>query len=121
MAGPGSMLISIANRSRTRKSSRRGSVAIQMGMLMTVLIGMAALGTEIPYLMYKQRQMQTAADSAALGAAVALTQGYPAIATEADGIAAALGFTNGTGNRDGHGQQSAARAATTPATTAPSK
>ena len=81
-----------------RRSSRRGSVAIQMAIMMTVLIGMAGLGTEVPYMMYKHRQMQTAADSAALGAAVALTQGYPAIATEADGIAAALGFTNGTGS-----------------------
>ena len=81
-----------------RRSSRRGSVAIQMAIMMTVLIGMAGLGTEVPYMMYKHRQMQTAADSAALGAAVALTQGYPAIATEADGIAAALGFTNGSSN-----------------------
>ena len=81
-----------------RRSSRRGSVAIQMAIMMTVLIGMAGLGTEVPYMMYKHRQMQTAADSGALGAAVALSQGYPAIATEADGIAAALGFTNGSSN-----------------------
>ena len=81
-----------------RRSSRRGSVAIQMAIMMTVLIGMAGLGTEVPYMMYKHRQMQTAADSGALGAAVALAQGYPAIATEADGIAAALGFTNGSSN-----------------------
>ncbi len=81
-----------------RRSSRRGSVAIQMAIMMTVLIGMAGLGTEVPYMMYKHRQMQTAADLGALGAAVALAQGYPAIATEADGIAAALGFTNGSSN-----------------------
>ncbi|MGO9486908.1 MAG: pilus assembly protein TadG-related protein [Rhodomicrobium sp.] len=92
------MLTWIAGFSQTLISSRRGSVAIQMGILMTVLIGMAGLGTEIPYIMYKHRQMQNAADSAALGGAVALSQGYPAIATEADGIAAALGFTNGTGS-----------------------
>ena len=74
-------------------SSRRGSVAIQVGILMTVLIGMASLGTEIPFLIYKQRQMQNAADAAALGAAVALTRGYPMpISAEAKGIAAALGF-----------------------------
>ena len=88
----------IAGLSGTQKSRRRGSVAIQIGILMTILIGMAGLGTEIPYLMFKHRQMQTAADSAALSAAVALTQGYPAITTEANGIAAALGFVNGTGN-----------------------
>jgi hypothetical protein len=79
------------------KSCDRGSVAIQLGILMTVLLGMASLGTEIPYLMYKHRQMQTTADSAALGAAVAVSQGYPSpIRTEAYGIAAALGFTNGS-------------------------
>ena len=88
----------IVGLSRTPQSGRRGSVAIQIGILTTVLIGMAGLGTEIPYLMFKHRQMQTAADSAALGAGVALARGYPALATEANGIAAALGFVNGAGN-----------------------
>ena len=90
------MVVRIAVSAQKLISTRRGSVAIQMGILMTVLIGMAALGAEIPFLMYKHRQMQNAADSAALGAAVALVRGYPAISTEADGIAAALGFVNGT-------------------------
>jgi Flp pilus assembly protein TadG len=81
------------------RPGRRGSVAIQMGLLIIVLIGIAGLGTEIPFLMYKHRQMQTVADSAALGAAMALSKGYPSpIATEAYGIAAALGFANGSGN-----------------------
>lgn len=93
------MPLSIADLSRTLKSGRRGSVAIQIGILMTVLIGMAGLGIEIPYLMYKNRQMQTAADSAALSAAVALARGYPSpISTEAKGVAAALGFVSGTAN-----------------------
>jgi hypothetical protein len=35
---------------------------------------------------------------AALGAGVALAQRYPALATEANGIDAVLGFVNGTGN-----------------------
>lgn len=79
-------------------ASRRGSVAIQLGILMSVLIGMAALGTEIPLVIYKHRQLQNAADAAALGGAVAMSRGYPASpATEAQGIAAALGFVNGTG------------------------
>jgi Flp pilus assembly protein TadG len=92
------MPFSIAGFSRAPKSGRRGSVAIQIGILMTILIGMAGLGTEIPYLMFKQRQMQTAADSAALSAGVALTQGYPDVVTEAKGVAAALGFAKGIGN-----------------------
>ncbi|MGO8953207.1 MAG: pilus assembly protein TadG-related protein [Rhodomicrobium sp.] len=89
------MVVRIAVSPRKLMSSRRGSVAIQMGILMTVLIGMAALGTEIPLVIYKHRQMQNVADAAALGGAVALIRGYPApAATEAQGIAAALGFVN---------------------------
>jgi Flp pilus assembly protein TadG len=86
----------LAPKRAARNPAQRGSVAIQMGLITTVLIGMAGLGTEVPYIMYKQRQMQNAADSAALGAAVALSQGYPAITTEAYAIAAALGFPNGS-------------------------
>jgi uncharacterized membrane protein len=88
------MALSIAHYLRHSLSRRRGSVAIQVGILMTVLLGMASLGMEIPFLIFRQRQMQSAADAAALGAAVALARGYPAIATEGQGIAAASGFTN---------------------------
>jgi hypothetical protein len=59
---------------------------------------MSALGTEIPFVIYKHRQLQNAADAAALGGMVAMNRGYPASpATEAQAIAAALGFVNGTG------------------------
>ncbi len=93
------MLPRIAGCSRTARSRRRGSVAIQIGILLVILIAMAGLGTEIPFLMYKHRLMQTAADSAALSAAEALSQGYPTpISTEAYAVTAALGFTNGSGN-----------------------
>ena len=60
---------------------------------------MAGIGSEVPYMIYKQRQMQAVADSAALGAGTALSQGYPSnIATEAYGISAALGYTSGSNN-----------------------
>lgn len=75
---------------------RRGSVAIQIGLLLTVIVGMSALGTEITFLMYKHRQMQSAADSAALGAATALATGRPSDPVlEARAIAASLGFVDG--------------------------
>jgi hypothetical protein len=75
---------------------KRGSVAIQIALLMTVLIGMVALGTEITFLMYKHRQMQSAADAAAFGAGTAIAKGYPVDFTlEADAIAAEVGFVNG--------------------------
>lgn len=91
------MLIRIVRHSQKILLCRRGTVAIQVGILMTVFIGMAGLGAEIPYVIYKNRQMQNAADAAALGGAMASMQGYPAIAVEAKAIAAALGFVDGAG------------------------
>jgi len=62
------------------------------------VIGMLALGTEITLVLYKQRQMQSVADAAALGGATALSTGYPADLTlEARAIAASLGFVGGSG------------------------
>lgn len=76
--------------------SQAGSVAIQVAVSLAVLIGMVALGTEITFVMLKHRQMQSVADSAALGSATALAAGYPADYTlEALAIAASAGFVNG--------------------------
>ena len=77
-------------------AGQRGTVAILIGLSMSVLIGAIALGTDITYVMYRHRQMQSVADSAALAAAVALSKGYPAdYALEARAIAATGGFVNG--------------------------
>jgi hypothetical protein len=82
-------------------ASRNGSVAVLIAILLTVMIGFVALGTEVAYLLVKYRQMQTAADSAALGGAIALGTGYPTDLTlEARAAASQAGFTqgvNGTG------------------------
>jgi len=75
---------------------RRGSVAIQIGLMMIVVLGMIALGTEITFLMFKHRQMQSAADAAAFGAGTAIAKGYPVdFRIEADALAAEAGFVNG--------------------------
>lgn len=79
--------------------SSRGSVAIHLAILLAGLIGMAALGAEITFAIYKHRQEQSAADSAALSAATALTVGHPTDpAVEARAIAASAGFVNGVDN-----------------------
>jgi hypothetical protein len=67
-----------------------------MGLLLPIVIGMVALGVEVAYLLYKQRQMQAAADGAALGGAVALQSGHPALGIEARGMSAFLGFVDGS-------------------------
>jgi Flp pilus assembly protein TadG len=73
-----------------------GSVAIQVGLLLTVLIGFVALGTEVVALLMTSRRMQVAADSAALAAVKARTTGYPtAYADEAIALARTAGFAQG--------------------------
>ena len=76
--------------------SNRASVAIQTALIMVALIGMVALGTEIVFLLYKHRQMQTVADAAAMGSAVAEIAGNPTdFRTEAYAISAKDGYVNG--------------------------
>ncbi len=87
-----------AARARRFFTCRRGSVAVTVGVSISVLIGMVGLGTEITFVMFKQRQMQSAADTAALGAATALSKGYPVnYALEGKAIAATGGFVDGAG------------------------
>lgn len=74
----------------------RGSVAIHIAIMMVVIIGMAALGIEIGFVLLKHREMQSAADGAAISGATALNAGVPAdFRTEALAVAAAGGFVNG--------------------------
>ena len=77
-------------------TSERGSVAVQIGVGLAVLIGMAGLGTEGSFLLYKHRQMQSVSDSAALSGAMALSQADSrGPESEARAIAAGLGFGHG--------------------------
>jgi Flp pilus assembly protein TadG len=75
--------------------SNRGSVAIMMGITLTVTIGVAGLGAEITFLLFRHRQLQTVADAAALSAAAAMQAGYPTFDVEARAVAASLNFPNG--------------------------
>ena len=51
-----------AVRVRRMLRSERGSVAIQLGLMMIIILGMVGLGVEITFVLYKHRQMQSAAD-----------------------------------------------------------
>lgn len=76
--------------------ARRGSVAVQIGLALGVLVGMAGLGTEGSFLIYKHRQIQSATDSAALSGALALSHADPRDPeSEVRAIAAGLGFRHG--------------------------
>jgi hypothetical protein len=77
-------------------SSTKGGVAVQIGVGLGVLIGMLGLGTESTFLIYKHRQMQSVSDSAAISAAMAVSQAWPRDpVSEARAVAARLGYLHG--------------------------
>ncbi len=81
---------------RSGDEGRRGSVAVLVGLMLVVIIGFVALGTEAVLLLLTARHMQSAADAAALASVTARLSGHPADYTqEAFALTAAAGFTNG--------------------------
>jgi hypothetical protein len=64
-----------------------------MALSMVILCGFTGLGIDMGYLRYMKRQMQAAADSAALAGAAEV--GYGDVTSAADADAANNGFTNG--------------------------
>src|SRR3974390_98562 len=70
-----------------------GSYVIMCAVLMPVFIGMSALGTEVGMWLYTRQTVQSAADSAAISAAIAYYYGSDPT-TAADAVAASYGFGN---------------------------
>ena len=66
-----------------------------MALTLSALLGMAGLATDVGLVLYKQRQMQTAADAAAFSAAIALPTGLSAARAEAKAVAGEDGFVDG--------------------------
>ncbi len=78
--------------------SNSGSIAILIGLMLTMLAGFAALGSEVVYAFYMQTRMLTAASSSAVAGAVALAGGATKARAvlEAKAAAASAGFVAGT-------------------------
>jgi Flp pilus assembly protein TadG len=98
------MLRRIADALRRFRKSQDGAVAIYIGLIIFVLLGMGALASEIGLVLFKRQQQQTAADAAAYSAAIALSKGQSltsitneakAIAASAKGTGAPSGFVEG--------------------------
>jgi hypothetical protein len=92
--GGAGMFVRIVALARKLRRSREGAVAIMMGFILVGMIGMSALGVEMGFAYYKQRQMQSAADAAALGAAIAKSKSAD-ITAQARALTAAVGFVDG--------------------------
>jgi hypothetical protein len=72
-----------------------GNYIVPMTILMPALIGFAGLGTEGGLWLYQHQSVQSAADSAAVSAAIALGGGNSATTAQAEAITATYGFVNG--------------------------
>src|SRR5258706_8811175 len=81
--------VSLLQRFRRDQS---GSYIIVVALAMPVLVGFAGLGTEVGWWLYSHKNMQSAADSAAVSAATAGSN----LNAEAGTVTALYGFTNGT-------------------------
>jgi hypothetical protein len=80
-------------------ADRRGAVAIMVALMILVLMGFVSLGVEIVMMLKTQRGMQSAADDAAISAALAAQLGFPTpYSAEAFALAAAEGFVNRRNN-----------------------
>jgi Flp pilus assembly protein TadG len=104
-AGPVSVLLAGPARMADLLRDKSGASAIIVGLLSMGLLGFAALGTEVSYWYFVHRDLQNAADSAALSASAAL-QNIPGTpdathksqaTAEAKYAAQQYGFTVGTG------------------------
>ena len=80
---------------RKLTADRRGATALMVAVMAAMLIGFTSLGVEVVLALDTQRQMQSAADSAALGAATAMIAGYPDPAQQGFAIAKQAGFSTG--------------------------
>jgi Flp pilus assembly protein TadG len=89
------VLSSVANLVRRLRADERGAVSVMMGVLMIPLVGALGIGFEVSNWYLTARNMQNAADSAALAAATNAGSNYD---VEAKAVAAQYGFVDGTNN-----------------------
>jgi hypothetical protein len=76
---------------------RSGATAMIVGLGATMLVGFAGIGTEMGLWYFNHRNLQNAADSAAMSAEAAIYQKNPNYVAEAKATAARYGFVDGTG------------------------
>jgi Flp pilus assembly protein TadG len=78
------------------RRDQSGSYLIMSGLLMPVLVGSAALGTEVGLWLYTQQRMQGAADLGAVSAALAYSGDHTSnLALEAGAVTASYNFVAG--------------------------
>jgi hypothetical protein len=84
----------------SERTSERGVVLVWLAMMMTVLLGVGALGIDVAHLQQVKADAQKAADAAALAGAVYLPENEIDGRNQAQAIAAKNGFTDVTATAD---------------------
>lgn len=86
-------------RLRNFKRETNGAIAIMTALSLPVVVGFIGMGVEAGLWFHAKRDLQTAADSAAVAAAYEVARGYPnAIAVQTGGSAAASNGYDGSKN-----------------------
>jgi Flp pilus assembly protein TadG len=83
---------------RRFRRDQSGVYLIIAGLMMPVLVGFVGLGTDVTLWYNQHRKMQDAADSGAVSAATAYSNGVNNVTPQANGVASSYGFVNGTNN-----------------------
>lgn len=83
-----------AIRSTSARSCEAGQAIVVVALALVVILAILGLAVDMGYLRYTKRQLQTAADAAAMAGAGELSYGDVTSAAQAD--SAANGFTNGS-------------------------
>jgi Flp pilus assembly protein TadG len=83
------------NRLRRFRDDHGGGVAVAFALSLTVMIGFGGAATEVGSWLLTRRAMQGAADAAAVSALNAIAHGGPDYITQAKGVAAQNGWTDG--------------------------
>jgi Putative Flp pilus-assembly TadE/G-like len=99
MAGRAMFALASGGRRELLRQFRRdqsGAYLIIAGLLMPVLVGFVGLGTDATLWYNQHRKMQDTADSAAVSAATAFSNGVNNVTPQANAVASSYGFVNGT-------------------------
>lgn len=93
-------IAALSGRCRRLWRDRRGSYSILAALLLPVLTGFTAFGTEVGLWFHTHQRMQGSADAAAFSAATARAMGATGFAGEGRTVAARHGFAHGDGGTE---------------------
>src|SRR5579871_152962 len=81
-----------------RRQKQGGLTIVAFTLMLVVMLGFTGLAVDVGYLELQKREIQTAADAAAMGALREMEKGNTDLTAAGQNDASLNGFTNGTNN-----------------------